>query len=95
MSRKLAVGYIGGGKQTKIEAGGFTGTYVPQEGRDINMGKNDRPGGMDNIPSNFNVSKKQSTDRTDMGKVAGVAHVKRPDRGVKGLSSSDKGGGRK
>lgn len=58
------------------------------------MAGSDRPGGMDAIPSSFNVGKKADKGKTNMGRVASIAHVNRPDRGVKG-ASGDKGGGKR
>lgn len=93
---RISAAHIGGGPRKTVKAGGFTGVYIPQEGRDINMAGSDRPGGMDNIPSKFNASKKQA-DTTDMGKVARVAHVNVKDRVGKTTRgvAGDKGGGKR
>ena len=86
--------YIGGGPTQRERSNGSTSTTIDMGKVRQSMAGSDRPGGMDNIPRNFNPGKKQG-DTTDMGKVARIAHVNRPDRGVKGVSSADKGGGRK
>lgn len=79
-----------GGEITTSKLGGTSISVATEEKN--TMG--DRPGGMDNIPSTFNVGKKADKGKTDMGKVAKIAHVNVKDRGVKGVSSSEKGGGK-
>lgn len=85
-------GYFGGTLR-RSNSGGTHEVHLEHK-EHSNMAGSDRPGGMDSIPSKFNVGKKQG-DTTDMGKVANISHVKVKDRGVKGVSGSDKGGGRK
>lgn len=94
-NRKIAAAHIGGGPTKTMKAGGFTGTYIDQKGRDVNMAGSDRPGGMDNVPSKMSPGRR-SPDKTDMGKVARIAHVERKDRVGKvtrGVNTRDTGGG--
>lgn len=88
-------GHVGGGKTKVSHSGSEVTTSIDQKGSS-RMASSDRPGGMDNIPSKF--GSKKPADKTDMGKVAGIAHVNVKDRVgkvTKGIPSGDKGGGRK
>lgn len=90
---KVGSKYTGG----QVQRNGARDTSVDMNKGENTMAGSDRPAGMDSVPSKFNVGKVQDTSRTNMGAVAKIAHVERPDRvgsQVKGGISGDKGGGK-